>query len=421
MIKILLSREFSLNLWKNKKQQSVAKEVSQILARVQAQKDQAIFELTKEQTAIEIASLQVPPSIMERALDALGSNQVQALEVACRNITDYHQKTKPSSWLEEDATKVWGQKFTSIKKVGIYIPCGLTAYPSSVLMNVIPAQLAGDNFIQVTSPPTKNGYPHNYILAVLQFLGIKQVFSAGGAQAIAALAYGTETIDKVHLITGPGNQFVAEAKKQLFGQVGIDAIAGPSEVAILLDSDEQTPCEWIAQDLIAQAEHGEDSKVILITSAAEKGKKIAAIVKSLVAKSIKNKILTKAIANYALVVITQNMQEAIELVNNLAPEHLQILANNKEILPKIRNAGAIFFGSYSPVAMGDYVAGPNHTLPTASSAKFSSSLSVSSFMKSSSYLEYKEKGFKENAIFAITLSDMEGNIEHGNSLKCRLD
>lgn len=417
-MKILPAAEFSPHFWQTKKKKHCSRQVAQILKVVKKDKDKALFELTKKQTAITISSLLVPPQAMKNALRALGTEQ-QALTIISKNIADYHQKTKPQNWIETKNGKTWGQTYSAIEKVGVYIPGGLAAYPSSVLMNIIPAKIAGVTNIQVTSPPTETGLPHSNILATLEFLGIKKVFSVGGAQAIAALAYGTESIEQVHLITGPGNQFVAEAKKQLFGQVGIDAIAGPSEIVIFLDKNEQISSEWVAQDLIAQAEHSPDSKALLITSEKEKAEQIATIVQKLVKKSPHRKILESALSDYGFIVLTKDRKEAIKIINDLAPEHLQIFSQKKEILTSIKNVGAIFWGDYSPVAMGDYGAGPNHTLPTGASAKFFSALSVSNFMKSSSYLEYSQKGFQKEAPAALVLAKMEEQIEHSNSIKYR--
>lgn len=419
-MRILPLKQFSINFWKKQTEESIVKQVSLILKKVKEQKDQALRELTKKQTSIKITNLQVPLKIIKNSLNKITPKQRKALEIASRNIRKYHQKTQPKSWQQSNQGKIWGQRFLPIEKVGVYIPAGLAAYPSTVLMNIIPAQIAGVNAIYVVSPPTTSGIVHTNILATLDFLGIQKIFSVGGAQAIAALAYGTETIEKVHLITGPGNQFVAEAKKQLFGEVNIDSIAGPSEVAIFLDENVEISCEWIARDLLAQAEHGPNSKTVLITSDKKKAEKVSAIVQKLVQQSQHKNIVEKSITNCSLIILTKNAEESIETINEIAPEHLQVFSNNKKHLKNIKNAGAIFWGIYSPVAMGDYVAGPNHTLPTASTAKFFSALSVQNFMKSSSYLEYHKAGFQKEAPFAITLAEMEEEIEHSNSIKCRL-
>ena len=420
-MKILPAKQFSINSWKDQGSDSIIKKVALILKKVKEKKDQALQELTLAQTSISVPKLQVPTKIIEEACNKITLVQKKAFQVASKNIKKYHLQTKPKNWQQSNKYKTWGQRFQPIEKIGIYIPGGLAAYPSTVLMNIIPAQIAGVNNISVVSPPTTNGLVHTNILAALHFLGIEKVFSVGGAQAIAALAYGTQTIEKVHLITGPGNQFVAEAKKQLFGTVAIDSIAGPSEVVIFLDKNINIPCEWIAHDLLAQAEHGENSKTLLITSEKQKAQKIADCTQKLLQQSQHKAILQESIKNFGFILIAENVSESIATINKIAPEHLQIFSNNKKILSSLKNVGAIFWGTYSPVAMGDYIAGPNHTLPTASTAKFFSALSVQNFMKSSSYLEYSKQGFQKEAPFAITLAKMEEQIEHSNSIKCRLN
>ena len=420
MINQIKAENFKLSFWKEEASKTgLKKKVCSILSQVQTDKDKALYRLTQEIDKILLSSLKVPLKVIQAAKKQISTEQQSALELAAKNIRSYHEKTKPKSWTEETAEFYRGQRFSPMAKVGVYIPGGLTGYPSTALMNCIPAQIAKVESIQIVSPPTKSGFPHNSILAALDFLGISEVFAVGGAQAIAALAYGTETIAKVDLITGPGNQYVTEAKRQVFGIVGIDSIAGPSEIAILLDGEDNTPLEWIAADLVAQAEHGENSKTLLITHITEKAKKIANCVDSLVEKSPKKNILYKSIKNFGFVVVTKNLNESIKIINEVAAEHLQIFSTNKSILAEIKNAGAIFQGSFSCVAMGDYVAGANHTLPTETTARFSSPLTASSFMKSSSFLEYKKKGFHKQAPAAICLAELENEVEHARSLKCR--
>ena len=419
--KIIKVEKFSLSHWKDLEKNNITSEVAKIIKQVKTKKEKAIFELTFKQTGVSLANLKAPYQAIKSAKEKLSALQIKAIQLAKKNIEDYHKKTKPTSWQQEKKDKIWGQNFSPIEKVGIYIPGGLAAYPSSVLMNVIPAQIAGSSRIIVVSPPAKNSLPHESILATLGLLGIKEVFSVGGAQAIAAMAFGTETIPKVLMISGPGNQFVQEAKKQLFGEVNIDSIAGPSEVAILLEKKNDVPSFWVAQDLIAQAEHGSDSKAILITDDEKKAREVSKLVTNIIKNSSKKKILEKSITHHGLIVITKNNNESIELVNKIAPEHLQILATDKSILAKIKNAGAVFWGKNSPVAMGDYIAGPNHTLPTTTTAKFFSALNVNNFMKCSSYLEYKNNHFKEEFQAAMVLAEMEEQLEHRNSIKLRFE
>ncbi len=421
MIKQLQAENFKLSLWKEENNQAeFKKKVEFILQQVREKGDEALYQLTRDIDKVSLNSLKVPLAQIQDSAKQLSKKQRLAIQQAAKNIRHYHEKTMPQSWREETSELYWGQIFSPISKVGIYIPGGLAGYISTVLMNCIPAQLARVESIQVVSPPTKSGLPHSVVLAALDFLGISEVFAVGGAQAVAALAYGTESIAKVDLITGPGNHFVAEAKRQLFGTVGIDSIAGPSEIAILLDEKDNTPLEWIATDLVAQAEHGHNSKALLVTHNREKAKKIAACVDSLVEKSPKKNILQVSISKFGFIITTKNLNESIKIINEVAAEHLQIFSTNKSILAKIKNAGAIFWGSYSPVAMGDYVAGANHTLPTGTTARFSSPLNVSSFMKSSSFIEYKKTGFQKQASSASLLAELEGEVEHANSIFSRL-
>ena len=307
-----------------------------------------------------------------------------------------------------------------IENVGIYVPGGLAAYPSSVIMGVVPAQLAGVKNIQIVVPPCKNGLPHPLVLGVCGLLGIENVFSVGGAQAIAALAFGTDSVDKVDKIIGPGNNFVAEAKRQVFGYVGIDSFAGASEISILHHNKDIDP-EWIVNDLFAQAEHSVDTQSIFITTSEEMAFTVKNISDRILSKAKRKEYIYQAINTYGKIVHASDLEEAILAVNFCAPEHIEILCDDKEIIYRINKAGAIFFGNWTPVAVGDYMAGPNHNLPTSKTARFTSPLSVKDFMKCSSYIEYSEKKFKQNAPSIASFAKLEGLEAHAHSILSRLE
>jgi len=349
--------------------------------------------------------LEIDKNLMKKAYENLDNELKKALHLAFDRIKAYHEKQLPKSWLDfEKNGTILGQKVTPVEKAGVYVPGGKAFYPSSLLMNVIPALVAGVNEVIVTTPVVENK-PNELLLAALYLCGMPRTFKVGGASAIGALAYGTETIPKVDVITGPGNIFVATAKKLVFGEVNIDMIAGPSEIGII--ADDSAKVNYLAIDLLSQAEHDEMASSILITDSKEIAEMTAVKIYEYLENLERKEIAKKSIENRGAIIITNDIDEAIDLMNQIAPEHLEIMTKNPfELLPKIKNAGAIFLGENTPEPIGDYVAGPNHTLPTGGTAKFYSPLNVEIFMKKSSIISFSKEAIeeigKECAILAKT-------------------
>jgi len=368
----------------------------------------------------EDTELWVDPVEMKTAYEAIDPALRDALQLAYDRIRDYHEKLMPETWMETDATgSVLGQKVTPVDRAGLYIPGGKAAYPSSLLMNVIPAQVAGVEEIVVCTPAPDNEL-NELLLAACHLCGIDNVFKVGGASAIGAMAYGTETIPKVDVITGPGNIFVATAKKLVYGEVNIDMIAGPSEIGVLADAS--APADLLAMDLLSQAEHDEMASSILITPDAELAEAVRELVYVELAKLERQSIARKSIEERGAVIVTETMDEAIELMNRIAPEHLEVMtANPFELLPKIRHAGAIFMGQFTPEPIGDYIAGPNHTLPTGGTAKFYSPLNVENFLKKSSIISMSEEGIEAIGEACALLARTEGLTAHERSVLVRLN
>lgn len=362
---------------------------------------------------------QVDVDNMKRAYDDLDTDLKDALHLAFERIKSYHEKQIPKSWFDfDDRGNMLGQKVTPVDRAGLYIPGGKAAYPSSLLMNAIPAIVAGVKEIVVTTPAPDNEINH-LLLAAAHLCGIKKIFKVGGASAIAAMAYGTETIPKVDVITGPGNIFVATAKKMVYGDVNIDMIAGPSEIGIL--ADESAIAEYIAIDLLSQAEHDEMASSILITPSPRLAESVRETIYIELSKLDRELIARKSIEERGAVIVTETMDEAIELMNRIAPEHLEVVTVNPfELLPKIRHAGAIFLGAFTPEPIGDYMAGPNHTLPTGGTAKFYSPLSTENFIKKSSIIAMSEEGINEIGEACALLAKTEGLTAHEKSVKIRL-
>ncbi len=356
---------------------------------------------------------------MKKAYDELDERLKASLHLAYDRIKVYHEKQLPKSWFDtEDNGTILGQKVTAVDKAGLYIPGGKAAYPSSLLMNVIPAQVAGVEEIVVCTP-TPDNEPNHLLLAACHLCGVKNVYKVGGASAIAAMAYGTESIPKVDVITGPGNIFVATAKKLVFGEVNIDMIAGPSEIGILADATANP--HHLAIDLLSQAEHDEMASSILITTSKEIAEKTIFEIQSWLGKLPREEIARKSIEERGAVIITKDMDEALKLMNEIAPEHLEVVtANPWELLPSIKHAGAIFLGPNTPEAIGDYVAGPNHTLPTGGTAKFYSPLGVENFMKKSSIISFSSKGINEIGEACAMIANTEGLTAHEQSVRVRL-
>ena len=364
-------------------------------------------------------ALLVSTEEMAKAYEAIDPELRDALHLAYDRIESYHQKLMPKTWMDKEANgTILGQKVTAVDRAGLYIPGGKAAYPSSLLMNVIPAQVAGVEEIVVCTP-TPDDEINELLLAACHLCKVTKVFKVGGASAIGAMAYGTETIPKVDVITGPGNIFVATAKKLVYGEVNIDMIAGPSEIGIL--ADESAREDYIAIDLLSQAEHDEMASSILITTDGELANRVSDKVEEFLGTLSREEIARKSIEERGAIIVTQDMDEAIELMNEIAPEHLEVITNDPMcLLDKIKHAGAIFLGENTPEPIGDYVAGPNHTLPTGGTAKFYSPLSVEHFLKKSSIISMSKEGMQEIGVACAMIANTEGLTAHEESVRIRL-
>ena len=398
-------------------------EVASIIARVRKEGDRTLLALTKKLDGFDapnIEALKIPTNQLAEAYHGINKNLKTALNLAADRITAYHTRQLPTSeeWHDESGVRL-GMRHTPIDAVGLYVPGGRAAYPSSVLMNALPAKIAGVERLVLTTP-TPKGEANPLVLAAAHLAGVSEIWAIGGAQAIAALAYGTESIQAVDKITGPGNAWVATAKRQVFGQVGIDAIAGPSEVMILADN--QSNPDWIAMDLMAQAEHDTCAQSILITDNEKFAKAVMQAVDTILTDLPRKHIAAAAWRDFGGVIIVKDWAEAASLANQRAPEHLQIATENAETLSQqIRHAGAIFIGAYTPEAIGDYVGGPNHVLPTAGTARFSSGLGVADFMKRTSLLACDADNLSPLAPAAMRLAEAEGLDAHVQSIAQRIN
>lgn len=397
---------------------NVEKTVKKIIADVIKKGDRAVIRYTEKFDSLKIKELRIKPSEIARYADKADKKMVKHLELAAKRIKTFHEMQKEESWfLTEDKT-ILGQIVRPLERVGAYVPGGKASYPSTVLMNVIPAQVAGVKEIVVCVPTPRNEI-NPYVMAAVKMLGIKEVYRIGGAQAIAAMAYGTETIKSVDKIVGPGNIYVATAKKLVFGEVDIDMIAGPSEVLII--ADKTADPVFIAADLLSQAEHDELASSILITNS----KAVAEVVRKELAKQLselkRKAIAEKSIRKHGAILVTKDLKEAVRISNEIAPEHLEIMTEKPgELLNSIKNAGAIFLGKWTPEPLGDYIAGPNHTLPTGGTARFFSPLGVYDFMKRSSVLSFSKKGFMKLAEAVLNIAEIEGLSAHADTIKVRL-
>jgi histidinol dehydrogenase len=408
--------------WESVSDAKVNQIVDDILAEVKINGDAAVvaytnrFDLTSVTT---MAELELTKERLAEALDTLPEDQRSALEQAAQRIRQYHEKQKSDSWqyTEADGTML-GQKVTPLDRVGLYVPGGKAAYPSSVLMNAIPAHVAGvEEIIMVV--PTPHGELNQLVLAAASLAGVDRVFTIGGAQAVAALAYGTETVPKVDKIVGPGNIFVATAKRAVFGTVGIDMIAGPSEILVVCDG--KTDPDWIAMDLFSQAEHDENAQSILVTPDADFIDKVENSIRNLLPTMERKEIIEVSLRNRAVLILVKDMEQAIEISNRIAPEHLELSVENpEELLPLVRHAGAIFMGRHTAEALGDYCAGPNHVLPTSGTARFSSPLGVYDFQKRSSLIMFSADGASETGKIASVLARGEGLTAHARSAEYRI-
>ena len=397
--------------------------VNEIIADVRARKDQALFEYTSRFDKCELTkeTIEVTEEEIEEAYAAISPEFIEVMKKSAHNIRSFHEKQLHSSWIipKDDGT-ILGQKILPIAISGVYVPGGKAAYPSSVLMNVLPAKVAGVSRIIMTTPPGADGKVNPGTLVAAHIAGVDEIYKAGGAQAIAAMAFGTESIPRVDKITGPGNIFVALAKKACFGYVSIDSIAGPSEILVL--ADETANPRYVAADLLSQAEHDEMASAILITTSMELAKKVSEQVAAFTEKLERKEIIQKSLDHYGYILVAENMDQAIETANEIASEHLEILTRDPyEVMTKIKNAGAIFLGEYSSEPLGDYYAGPNHILPTNGTARFFSPLNVDDFMKKTSIISYSrqalEKVHKDIELFA----QKEGLTAHANSIKVRFE
>lgn len=395
--------------------------VEEIVQRVQKIGDLAISQYTKKFDGVNLRSFEVAPEEIEAGYNQCDSKLIEALTEAKENIWNYHSKQLQKTWIDlrEDGTTL-GQIVRPIEKVGVYVPGGTAPLPSTVLMNVIPAKVAGVDEVIMMTPPSKDGTVNKAILAAAKIAGVDRVFKVGGAQAIAAMAFGTETIPKVYKITGPGNIYVAIAKRLVYGYVDIDMIAGPSEILII--ADEKADPRYVAADLLSQAEHDNLASSILITTSQDLGEKVKKeIIKQTQTLSRKD-IIVESLKEYGAIIIVDTLEEAVALSNQIAPEHLELMVEKPfELLNSIKNAGAIFLGSYSPEPLGDYFAGPNHTLPTSGTAKFYSPLSVDDYIKKSSLIYYNKEALLKNKDQIITIAEEEGLTAHANAIKVRCD
>ncbi len=363
--------------------------------------------------------LKIHVDLMKEAYEAIDAELKASLHLAYDRIKAYHEKQLPKSWIDTEPNgTILGQKVTAVDRAGLYIPGGKAAYPSSLLMNVIPAQVAGVEQIVVCTP-TPDNEPNELLLAACHLCGVTEVYKVGGASAIAAMAYGTETIPRVDVITGPGNIFVATAKKMVFGEVNIDMIAGPSEIGIL--ADESANANHLAIDLLSQAEHDEMASSILITPSQKIAKETEVEIEKWLQKLSRQQIARKSIQERGAIIVTNDMDEAVRLMNEIAPEHLEVITQNPwDLLPSIKHAGAIFLGPNTPEAIGDYVAGPNHTLPTGGTAKFYSPLNVENFMKKSSIISFSSQAINEIGEACAQIANTEGLTAHEQSVRVRL-
>ena len=397
--------------------------VAAILADVKEKGDEAVFDYTKRFDGADInaANIVVTKEEIDEAYSLVDEQLVEVIRKALVNIREYHAKQKQYSWFDSTPNgTILGQKVTPLNRVGVYVPGGKAAYPSSVLMNIIPAKVAGVNQIIMTTPPGKDGRVNPGTLVAANEAGVDVIYKVGGAQAIAAMAYGTDSIRKVDKIVGPGNIYVALAKKAVYGHVSIDSIAGPSEILVI--ADETANPRYVAADLLSQAEHDEMASAILITTSEELADKVSKEIDSFVAELSRSEIISKSLENYGYILIARDIDEAVETANEIASEHLEIVTKDPfTVMTKIRNAGAIFLGEYSSEPLGDYFAGPNHVLPTNGTAKFFSPLGVDDFIKKSSIISYSREALEPIHEDIIKFANAERLTAHANSIKVRFE
>lgn len=397
--------------------------VNDIIQNVREKRDEAIFDYTKcfDGADINAENILVTEEEIKEAYEQVDPKLLDVIRKALVNIRDYHAKQRQFSWFDsEDSGIILGQKVTPLKNVGVYVPGGKAVYPSSVLMNVLPAKVAGVDNIIMTTPPGADGKVYPSTLVAANEAGVDKIYKVGGAQAIAAMAFGTESIPKVDKIVGPGNIYVALAKKAVFGYVSIDSIAGPSEILVL--ADETANPRFVAADLLSQAEHDEMASAILITTSKELAEQVSVEVDKFTAELSRKEIIQKSLDNYGYILVADSLESAIATANEIASEHLEIVTKNPfEVMTKIRNAGAIFIGEYSSEPLGDYFAGPNHVLPTNGTAKFFSPLSVDDFIKKSSIISYSREALEPVYKDIVQFAECEKLTAHANSIKVRFE
>lgn len=397
--------------------------VNEIIENVRANRDAAIFDYTKrfDGAGINAENILVTEDEIKEAYEKVDEKLLTVIRKALVNIRKYHEKQRQYSWFDsEESGIILGQKVTVLEKVGVYVPGGKAVYPSSVLMNIVPAKVAGVKTIVMTTPPGKDGKVNPATLVAAKEAGVDAIYKVGGAQAIAALAFGTESVPKVDKIVGPGNIYVALAKKAVFGFVSIDSIAGPSEIMVL--ADETANPRFVAADLLSQAEHDEMASAILVTTSRDLAEQVSKEVEGFVAQLSRKEIIQKSLDNYGYILVAESMDEAIATVNEIASEHLELVTKNPfETMTKIRNAGAIFVGEYSSEPLGDYFAGPNHVLPTNGTAKFFSPLSVDDFIKKSSIISYSREALEPIYKDIVQFAECEQLTAHANSIRVRFE
>ncbi len=395
--------------------------VQEIIDNVRENGDKAVRDYTVKFDGKAPENAEISAQDIDALVSKCDADYLSTVKKAAENIADFHKRQLRQSWLTtKNNGVIMGQRVRGLKRVGIYVPGGTAAYPSSVLMNAIPAKIAGVEEIIMVTPPQKDGTPNPNIIAAAKTAGVDRIFLMGGAQAVAALAYGTETVPKVDKIVGPGNIFVATAKKLLYGTVDIDMIAGPSEILIVADKTANP--KFLAADLMSQAEHDKLASSILLTDSAEIAEQTKAELEIQMQKLERKEIIESSLDNFGAIIVCSDMAQAVDFANELAPEHLEVCCQNPmEYVGKLDNAGSAFLGNYSPEPLGDYFAGPNHVLPTSGTARFFSPLSVDSFIKKSSFIYYTEDALRADAQDVIRFADTEGLTAHANSIKVRFD
>ena len=397
--------------------------VAAILQTVKSERDKAIFDFTKQFDGVEISAdtIRVTEAEIEEAYEKVDASLIEIIRKAKENIKIYHEKQRQYSWFDSkpDGTML-GQKVTALQRVGVYVPGGKAVYPSSVLMNILPAKVAGVDEIIMVTPPGKDGKVNPNTLVAANEAGADIIYKVGGAQAIAALAYGTESIPKVDKIVGPGNIYVALAKKAVYGHVSIDSIAGPSEILVI--ADDTANARYVAADLLSQAEHDELASAILVTTSEKLANEVSEQVEIFVEELSRTEIMRKSLDNYGYILVADTMEDVIDIANEIASEHLEIMTKNPyDVMMKVRNAGAIFIGEYSSEPLGDYFAGPNHVLPTNGTAKFFSALSVDDFIKKSSIIAYSREALEAIHEDIEHFAESEKLTAHANSIKVRFE